>query len=229
MELKSFAAALIVAFITVIIDAVFHFHYIYVLIIIVVLTYTLSRLLATRTSVGDTTASGGLDVTGNILTKRYLHVLTMDLSGKEERQAVYQRVVTLMTEYPSEPQETSASQTIPVIALLEGIASETRKKVDTEISFRGSVAGPEKLKKHLIDLLETLDIRTMIEADTVSLEEEHFCEIRISVNKKIPAAENDSFATQITVLRHDVEMTGGLVWNHLAARKTFVTLLLPTA
>ena len=227
MELKSFAAALIVAFITVIIDAVFHFHYIYVLIIIVVLTYTLSRLLVTRTPMGDRTVSGS-NVTGNILAKRYLRVLTMNLSGKEEREAVHQRVVTLMTEYPSQPQETSASP-IPVIALLEGIASETRKKVDTEISFRGSVAGPEKLKKHLIDLLEIMDIRTMIETNTISLDEEQFCEMRISVNKKISAPENDSFATQMTILQHDVEMAGGLVWNHLAARKTFVTLLLPTA
>ncbi|NOZ12469.1 MAG: hypothetical protein GXO69_02330 [Acidobacteria bacterium] len=46
MDLKALAAALFVAFFTVIMDAVFNFHYIYVLIILVITGYVLVRLFS---------------------------------------------------------------------------------------------------------------------------------------------------------------------------------------
>lgn len=46
MDLKALAAALFVAFITVIMDAVFNFHYIYVLTILVITCYVLVRLIS---------------------------------------------------------------------------------------------------------------------------------------------------------------------------------------
>ena len=46
MDLKALAAALFVAFITVIMDAVFNFHYIYVLVILVITSYVLVRLIS---------------------------------------------------------------------------------------------------------------------------------------------------------------------------------------
>ncbi len=46
MDLKALAAAFFVAFITVIMDAVFNFHYIYVLAILVIACYVLVRLIS---------------------------------------------------------------------------------------------------------------------------------------------------------------------------------------
>jgi len=46
MDLKALAAALFVAFITVIMDAVFNFHYIYVLAILVITCYVLVRIIS---------------------------------------------------------------------------------------------------------------------------------------------------------------------------------------
>jgi len=57
MDLKALAAALFVAFITVIMDAVFNFHYIYVLAILVIISYVLVRLISIIESKSNTPAA----------------------------------------------------------------------------------------------------------------------------------------------------------------------------
>jgi len=47
MDLKALSTALIVAFVTVIVDAVFHFHYIYVIVVLGMLCYAFVRVLST--------------------------------------------------------------------------------------------------------------------------------------------------------------------------------------
>ncbi len=73
MDLKALAAALFVAFITVIMDAVFNFHYIYVLAILVITTYVLVRLLSIVASArkipGKETPSHGTPIDFNSLIK----------------------------------------------------------------------------------------------------------------------------------------------------------------
>ncbi|GEM_PF-6942423 len=92
MELKALAAALFVAFFTVIMDAIFNFHYIYVLLILVILGYVLVRLISiTSTTSGSGAAAPETKETGlgNLLeSAAKAAAVTLEMDGESTENTV---------------------------------------------------------------------------------------------------------------------------------------------
>lgn len=203
MDLKALATALTMAFIIVIMDAVFHFHYIYVLAMITALGYVFVRD-RTRAPAEKTVAP-----------PRWPAILSMGELDAADRAAL-----TALLVRP----ETGPKPSLKTTELLAQLESALAKPVVREKSPVKEIPVPYPgFVRELAALLGELDIRCNLAIGTIGSGDIRFCCIRVTVNRKLALDQSETLGA----LNRSLTDSGGITWITRPPRKTVINLALP--
>lgn len=203
MDLKALATALTMAFIIVIMDAVFHFHYIYVLAMITALGYVFVRN-RTRTPAKET-----------VKPPSWPAILSIGELDPADRDTL-----TALLIQPATGPKTAIKTTEMMAALDNAVAKPvvlTKSTVkEIPVPYPGFV-------RELTALLGELSIRCNLSVSMIGKGDLRFCCIRIMVNRKLDLDQSETLGT----LNGSLTSSGGIAWVTHPPRKTVINLALP--
>ncbi len=224
MDLKSLTAALSIAFVTVILDAVFRFHYVYVLIIVTVMAYAFVRTLVRSEHTGTASQPASNPQTAGLI--RTLAIADNDLD-KVDREALMDRVQRELAQEKTSTRREARS--VKLGQLIDRLAEQVTKDLELESGKTLKVEIPHpSFTTQLAALIESLDVRASVRATKLKTSPSGHVRLTIEVNRVHHLGDSPMDAPYRLVQRQ-LEGTGSLAWISHPPRKTRIHLILPGA
>lgn len=213
-----------IAFVTVILDAVFRFHYVYVLIIITIMAYAFVRTLIRSEHTGTSSDEKREPVPGGLI--RAIAVADGDLD-KPDRDALMDRIQNELE--PDNSRRKREGRTLTVEELVNRISEKVTKELELASGKTLKVIIPHPaFATQLTALVEALDIRTVVRATRLKPGKPGHIRMTIEINRVHQLGDSPMDAPFRLIRRH-LEGTGGLTWISHPPRKTRIHLILPGA
>ncbi len=224
MDLKSLTAALSIAFVTVILDAVFRFHYVYVLIIVTVMAYAFVRTLIRSEHTGSSPEPAPGSPSGGLIWG--LAAADSDLD-KTDREALVDHIQSRLSTPSSSSRK--SGRTTKVDDLVRKVAGQVTKDLELESGKTLKLVIPHPaFTTQLAALVESLDVRTVIRAANVKSAKSGYVRLTVEVNRVYHLGDSPMDASY-RLIQRQLEGTGGLAWISHPPRKTRIHLILPGA